>query len=155
MNFYDLDTAPPEKAGRLAEIYHLWNDFRTTERLPTREDLSFEALKGWHSNIQLVDLGEDVMAPKINLILGDTYRRYWGSDTMYNLYIANNPDNIEHREKFYQSIECFMKGNYTFCHGMAPNADGSVARISWIDLPMGSGGMEITHVISALLPDDD
>lgn len=152
MHFYDLDVVPPSQAGRLIDFYKLWNSFRTSGKLPTRADLNFEALKGWHTNIRLVDLGEEVNSPKFNLILGETYKRYWGTDTMYNLYVANNPDNEEHRQKYFESIDCFMDYHYAFNAGIAPSADGSRAKITWIDLPMGSGNLEITHLITALIP---
>ncbi len=152
MKFFDLDVTPPAEAGKLVEFYDLWNEFRTSKKLPTRSDLTFEALKGWHTNVRLVDLGAKVNSPKFNLILGETYKRYWGTDTMYNLYVANNHDNEEHRQKYFDSIDCFMDYHYAFNSGIAPSADGSQSKIFWIDLPMGSGDFEITHLITALLP---
>lgn len=152
MLFYGLDKVPPIDAGRLVDFYHLWNGFRTAEKLPTRYDLDFEALKGWHTYIRLVDLGADATSPKFNLILGETYKRYWGSDTMYNLYVESNTDDEEHKRKYFESINCFMNYHYAFNKGLAPSADGSRSKITWIDLPLGSGNMKITHLLTALVP---
>jgi hypothetical protein len=64
MYLYPLSKTPPDFADDLCDFYTLWNSLRDGDNIPLRKDINFEVLKGWHSNIRLVDLGIDKLAPK-------------------------------------------------------------------------------------------
>lgn len=153
MVFYDLNQMPPENAEKLIDFYKLWAGLRYDQKIPSRQKISFETLKGWHSNIRLVDLGQNVMAHKRNIIVGEVYKRHWGNETMYSQFIENNKDDIVHRNKYIESIECFMNYNYSISIGNTPNAESSYNQVAWIDLPLSNGeNDEISYLITALIP---
>lgn len=153
MVFYDLNHPPPENAEKLVDFYKLWADLRNGQKIPSRKDIYFETLKGWHSNIKLVDLGESILAYKRNLIVGEIYKRYWGKETMYSQFVENNKDDVIHKNKYIECIECFMAYNYSISIGNTPNDEGSYNQIAWIDLPLSNGKNDkISYLITALIP---
>ena len=153
MVFYDLNQMPPENTEKLVDFYKLWAGLRHNQKIPSRQNISFETLKGWHSNIRLVDLGQNVMAHKRNIIVGEIYKRHWGNETMYSQFIENNKNDIVHRNKYIESIECFMNYNYSISIGNTPNIESSYNQVAWIDLPLSNGeNDEISYLITALIP---
>ena len=155
MVFYDLNQMLPENAEKLIDFYKLWAELRYDQKIPSRQNISFETLKGWHSNIRLVDLGQNVMAHKRNIIIGKIYKRHWGNETMYSQFIENNKNDIVHRNKYIESIKCFMNYNYSISIGNTPNVESSYNQVAWIDLPLSNGeNDEISYLITALIPNN-
>ncbi|MCC3860162.1 hypothetical protein [Pseudemcibacter aquimaris] len=153
MNFYNLDELPPSDAGELTSFYQLWNKLRDGKKIPSRQDYTFENLKGWHTNIRLVDLGEEINSPKHNIILGETYKRYWGNDTMYNRFVASKDATADNREKYLKSLGCFMNYHYAISVGNSPKLDNPLRQVAWIDLPLSNGNNdEISFLLTALIP---
>lgn len=153
MVFYDLNQIPPENAEKLIDFYKLWAGLRYDQKIPSRQNISFETLKGWHSNIRLVDLGQNIMAHKRNIIVGEIYKRHWGNETMYSQFVENNKNDIVHKNKYIECIECFMNYNYSISIGNTPNKESSYNQVAWIDLPLSNGeNDEISYLITALIP---
>lgn len=152
MSFYPILQAPPEEIGRLSEFYLLWNSLREDKKIPFRDQFNFESLQGWHSSIRLVDLGAEVLSPKRNLILGENYKQYWGTETMYSQIIESDDVSAGCKQKYQECLSCFLNYNYGVSIGVAPNESGSGQQIIWIDLPLSDGNDHITHLITALIP---
>ena len=155
MNFFDLEQSPPDNSGKLKDFYKLWSDLRHDQKIPSRKNISFEALKGWHGNIKLVDLGANIMDSKRNLIVGEVYKRYWGTETMYSQFVENNKSDTIHRDKYIECIECFMNYNYSISIGNTPHNESTYNQVAWIDLPVSNGkNDEISYLLTALIPHD-
>jgi hypothetical protein len=155
MYFFPLNEVPPEEAKELRDFYELWSSLKGSKKIPSRKDISFETLKGWHTNIRLVDLGESMLSPKRNLILGELYKQYWGTDTMYQQIIESDRTSDRDKLNYKESITCFLDYNYGLSIGVAPNPKGSFRKIAWLDLPLSNGDNDdITFLITALIPLD-
>ena len=155
MNFYDLNKSTPANAGKLIDFYNLWEDLRHDQKIPNRNAITFESLKGWHGNIRLVGLGENISASKRNIILGETYKKHWGTETMYSQFIENNKDDMVHKNKYIECIECFMNYHYSISIGNTPIDGSNYNQVTWIDLPLSNGeNNEISYLITALVPYD-
>lgn len=152
MSFYPLFQTPPPHAGKLLEFYQLWQSKCDGANIPSRQDMTFETLKGWHSNVRLVDLGEEILSPKRYHIMGEVYKKYWGNDTMLNQMMAAKPEASDIIDKYSECLECFYDYNYGIAIGTAPNTTGSVQKVIWMDLPLTNDPSRITHLISALIP---
>lgn len=151
-SFYPLDQPPLPEAGRLIEFYNLWNALRGDNKIPSRNQINFESLKGWHSHIRLVDLKTGSAEPKKIVILGEAHKQYWGTDTLFNQLTDMNKPNCDAMKKYEECLNCFLDYNYSFNVGVAPNENASYQNIMWIDLPLSTDGDKITHVIRALIP---
>lgn len=153
MYFFPHHEAPPEEARSLCDFYELWSNLKGDKKIPSRKNITFENLKGWHTNIRLVDLGENLLSPKINLILGELYKEYWGTDTMYQQIMESDRTSDQDKLNYKESITCFMDYNYGLSIGVAPNPKGSFRKIAWLDLPLSNGeNDDITFLITALIP---
>jgi len=72
---------------------------------------------------------------------------------MYSQFIENNKNDIVHRNKYIESIKCFMNYNYSISIGNTPNVESSYNQVAWIDLPLSNGeNDEISYLITALIP---
>ena len=150
---YPLSQTPPAFAKKLGEFYALWNTLRDGDKIPLRKDITFETLIGWHSNIRLVDFSVDNQSPDRNVILGETYKQYWGNDNLYNRFDGDDDKSTQNKENFKKCITCFMNYHYAISIGLTPNDNGSYQKIAWMDLPLSNtGDNKITHALTALIP---
>lgn len=152
---HQLTDEPPEFVGRIREFYDLWRGIYVDGKIPNKSDFTFEILKGWHSSIRLVDLGTNVDSDKRNIILGELYKRYWGDKTMIAQILAMDENSQEALDGYRKFLSYFYQGHYGINVGYAPDPNGSIKKLIWIDLPLSSTGEKIDHLITALLPYDE
>lgn len=152
-SFYPLIQAPPKEASQLVEFYDVWKSLCGDYIIPAKSDLTFEALKGWHSNIRIVELGEEITSPKRNLIVGEVYKQYWGNETMQHHVINADAEKAVNQQKYKEGLSCFLDYNYVLSIGIAPSGEGSHQKIAWMNLPLSNGENDkIIYLITALIP---
>ncbi|MDG1857791.1 MAG: hypothetical protein P8I94_01730 [Emcibacteraceae bacterium] len=155
MNLYPLLTPLPEEAGDLRDFHALWVRLKGDQKIPSRKDITFETLKGWHSSVRIVDLGKDKNSPKQNIILGEVFKQYWGTETMYQQFMKSDVASEKDKMNYQKCLACFMEYNYAISIGVAPDPMGSIKRIAWLDLPLSNGENDnISFLIAALIPID-
>lgn len=152
---FTLDQLPPAHIGKLYDFYIKWKKAWSGKKLPTSKDMTFEYLKGWHSNIRLVEYGENLYAPKKIKIMGEDFASYWGRGTMYDQIHSDNPPSQDTINKYYEYLEYVYNNHYSIGHGHTRAASGRFNKITWIDLPLSNNGETVTHFIAALLPQEE
>ena len=150
--FFPLDQEPPEETGALVEFYRLWRSCCAHEKIPSRNDLPFEKLVGWHSNIRIVDLENSTPEADKIVISGSTFDDYFGKNTMGTEIRSGRNTDPKVLEGYKLFQDYINKGYYGLVVGSPPNKDGLVSKVTWLDLPLSNDGEVITHLLSALKP---
>jgi len=154
-SFYGLDQAPPDNIGKLNNFFTLWKNKRIKGRLPSRADFSFEEFAGWHAQMRVVDIGGDIDQLKTNLIIGEVFAKIFGRKTMHELIhseISLSEDTVRHYDKY---LEHLYNDGYCITVGTISNQDGIAQKFKWLDLPLSEDGKNISHLITAIMLDDD
>lgn len=123
--------------------------------MPSVKDLGFEQLKGWHSNIRLVEFGDSLHAPKNIKIMGDVFASYWGKKSMYEQIHSETPLPKDTSDKYFEYLSYIGNKHYGINTGNVPKPDGRRGKIMWIELPLSNDQQNVTHFIAALLPLED
>ena len=152
VNYYTFDIFPPASAKPIREFYDIWNKCRGDNRLPSRKDMKFEYMKGWHSNIKLTYMGLTPQDKKKNLILGEKYQQYWGRKTMKQQIEEMGKAGIPFMKKYHECLQHLYDGHYGINTGLCPNSDGSMRNMIWIDLPLAENSENMDHIITAIVP---
>lgn len=154
-HMYTLDQLPPSNIGKLYDFYIKWKNSWNGKKLPSTKDMTFETLKGWHSNIRIAEYGKNLYAPKKIKIMGEDFAAFWGRGTMYDQIHSENPPSQDTIHKYYEYLEYVYNNHYCVSNGHARSVSGQLGKIMWIDLPLSDNGETVTHFIAALLPQDN
>ena len=150
--YYPIDILPPSFAGTICDFYDIWRNSRGSKKIPSRTDIKFENLRGWHSQIRLVDMGDSPEGEKRNLILGEKYQEYWGKKTLRSQIEDMGSAGKPILEKYIESLKYLYNGYYGLNTGLCPNSDSSFKKAIWIDLPLANDGENLTHLLTAISP---
>lgn len=151
-NFYPLDQIPPKEAGDLINFYHIWRNSNLKITIPSRKDLPFEKLVGWHSKIRLVDLENSTPEADKIIITGSIFDNHFGKETMRTEIANSQNTNPETLENYKQFLKYFHNNHYNIGVGSSPNPDSRIRQLIWIDLPLSNDGIKISHMLTALIP---
>ncbi len=149
--FYPLDRPAPQITGKLVDFYNLWQNTRKDGKLPSWKDFSFENFVGWHSKMRVMETGKDINDVKHNIIVGETFAKYWGRNTLYDQIQSANPPTQDTINKYYQHLGHLYNKHYCISAGIIPNEDGSLCSTTWIELPLADNGKDVSHFIAAIL----
>lgn len=149
---FDKDTPLPDEAEMLSSFFEIWKNKIKGSSLPAWKDFDFTEFKGWHSNIRVMKLGNDIKDKKVNMIVGETFQQYWGQKTIYEQVEEGAPPSRKTVKKYYQYLEYIYNHHYSINIGSIPKRDGSLVPSHWIELPLANDGKNVTHLLTALLP---
>ncbi len=153
-DIYPLNYLPTAFHGRLQDFYRIWKNASAGRAMPRLQDMTFEYLKGWHSNIRVAEYGDDIYAPKKIKIMGEVFERHWGKEAMYDRFASENPPKDDIRTKYYEYLSLIYRGHYCLGYAKLFPDQGLKSEIKWIDLPLSDDGQKVTHAIAALVECD-
>ena len=150
-DLYPLSHLPDSFHGKLQEFYRVWTNAAGGKPMPRLKDMTFEYLKGWHSQIRVAEYGDDINAPKKIKIMGEVFEKHWGKEAMYDKLKSDNPPGGDINQKYYDYLSLIYQGHY--CIGQADlyPEQGLKSKIRWIDLPLSDDGKTVNHAIAAMI----
>ncbi|MCC3861219.1 hypothetical protein [Pseudemcibacter aquimaris] len=150
--YFPLNQAPPDEAGVLVDFYHLWRNSNLEKDIPSRKDLPFEKLTGWHSYIRIVDMENSTPKEDKIIVSGERFNEYFGKQTMRTEINNREETDAAVLEEYQEFLNHIHNGQYAFVIGHAPNIDSRLHRVIWLDLPLSNDGTNVSHLLSVLVP---
>ncbi|MCC3860848.1 hypothetical protein [Pseudemcibacter aquimaris] len=153
--FFEADTTPPDRIGKLMVFYRLWKEAWKEDRIPAWSDFKFEDFIGWHTYMSVMDIGGTPEDYKRNLIVGEAFAQCFGRKTLYEAIKSGNPPEKDISIQGYEKYLSLMhKKHICVCEGTATDTKGEIRKFKWIDLPLSDDGEDVSHIITAIQYED-